>query len=312
MTMVPKVSIVYGALRSGTTMFRLMLDHHPRIWAPGESDFLFDHLYWDVDRQSLAIDAEALMRDRIKNAHLDAVNFGADAVETVRNMVVQLAEGRDHITLVLHRGLDRALEIFPQAQVVHLLRDPRDVARSCIGMGWAGTVWHGLDNWLHTEALWDKAAADLPQEQVSALRYEDLIAATEQELTRTCAFLGLPYDDAMLTYDRSSTYDRPDPKLVYQWQRKMSVRDIQLAEGRLGARLTHAGYVASGHDPAQPGTWESAVLYWRNKRGRWAHAINRYGLIDPLLLAVANRTRQRWLAFLAQSRIDRKVVLYLK
>ena len=36
------LTFVCGALRSGTTVFRLMLNSHPKIDNPAECDFLFD------------------------------------------------------------------------------------------------------------------------------------------------------------------------------------------------------------------------------------------------------------------------------
>ena len=41
---VERVIFVYGALRSGTTLFRLMLEAHPALSNAGEADFLFDFL----------------------------------------------------------------------------------------------------------------------------------------------------------------------------------------------------------------------------------------------------------------------------
>ena len=35
---------LYGALRSGTTLVRLILRAHPQIHSEGENDFLLDHL----------------------------------------------------------------------------------------------------------------------------------------------------------------------------------------------------------------------------------------------------------------------------
>ena len=60
-TKMPDAVILYGALRSGTTMLRLMLDAHPALSCPGESDFLFDHLRaeadtWRYDRRKMALD----------------------------------------------------------------------------------------------------------------------------------------------------------------------------------------------------------------------------------------------------------------
>ena len=58
---------VYGALRSGTTLLRLMLDAHSRLSCPGETDFLFDHLRMQSDPP--VYDEEALERNRIYRAH---------------------------------------------------------------------------------------------------------------------------------------------------------------------------------------------------------------------------------------------------
>ena len=41
---------LYGALRSGTTVFRLMLDAHPLLSTCGEVDFLLDYLEPDSSR----------------------------------------------------------------------------------------------------------------------------------------------------------------------------------------------------------------------------------------------------------------------
>ena len=57
------VVFVYGALRSGTTAFRLMLDAHPLTVNPGEFDFLFDYLHaddtcpdgWRLDTDALSV-----------------------------------------------------------------------------------------------------------------------------------------------------------------------------------------------------------------------------------------------------------------
>ena len=53
---------VYGGLRSGTTVFRLMLNAHPELSNPGEVDHLFDHIHrapgggWRYDLDALSLD----------------------------------------------------------------------------------------------------------------------------------------------------------------------------------------------------------------------------------------------------------------
>ena len=76
--------------------------------------------------------------------------------------------------LVLHRHADKALTLLPDAKVIHLMRDPRDVARSAIGMGWAGNVFHGSPAMVATEA-WAAATTSYPG-VVHEGRYGDLVA----------------------------------------------------------------------------------------------------------------------------------------
>jgi hypothetical protein len=120
------------------------------------------------------------------------------------------------------------------------LRDPRDVARSAIGMGWAGNVFHGLGSWIDTEDGWSVAIAR-NRPLVHEVRYEDLVAHPEATLTDLCAFLGLAFDPAMLAYDTQSTYGKPDARLTYQWKRKLTPRQVRQVEARLGPRLAAGG-----------------------------------------------------------------------
>ncbi|MDZ7627639.1 MAG: sulfotransferase [Parvularculaceae bacterium] len=36
------IVFICGALRSGTTLLRIMVNHHPQLSNPGEMDFLFE------------------------------------------------------------------------------------------------------------------------------------------------------------------------------------------------------------------------------------------------------------------------------
>ena len=126
------------------------------------------------------------------------------------------------LTLNIHRHASRMAELLPEARVIHLLRDPRDVARSAIGMGWAGTLYHGVDLWRDTEMAWDKVVPQLADSQALELRYEALCRNPEAELGRVCEFLGLSYDPAMLAIEDRSTYAPIDAGLAEQWRHKSS------------------------------------------------------------------------------------------
>jgi len=304
--------IVYGALRSGTTLLRLMMDMHPQLDCPGETDFLFDYLRFDADGQG-TIDADALARNRIYQASPARLNPDLRGEAAIRDMIEQLRQNPEaRVVLMLHRGLEKALRLFPGTPVLHMLRDPRDVARSSIGMGWAGTVYHGVQHWIKTEREWDRVVAAHPQGNFMPLRYEDLITQPKVELERLANAFGVPFDVAMLDYHQNSTYAPPDTSLVEQWKRKQTPQEVALVEGRLGAMLTDRGYAPSGHAPVTPQGAERAALWLRDKQAVWKTRIGRYGVIDPVLVGLAKRLRIPPLGYAAQQRINRKTVKYLK
>lgn len=232
--------IAYGALRSGTTLLRLMLDMHPGLSCPGETDFLFDFTAIAPDGR-VTIDADRLGRNRIYRASRARLDPALPGREALIDMIGQLRDRPDQcVVLMMHRGIETALRLFPDTPILHMLRDPRDVARSSIGMGWAGTVYHGVEHWLRTEREWDRAMAAFPGTRTMTLHYERLILAPAEELARITSFVGLPFDPAMLDYHRASTYDPPDASLVEQWRRNQTARDLGLVEARLGPFVDRA------------------------------------------------------------------------
>lgn len=265
---------VFGALRSGTTLLRLMLKSHPGIQSPGEADFLFDHVApagdggWRYDRAALA-------RDRIFRAKETGLPEGCEGADLARVLVAAMAaKDAGLLSLNIHRNAAKMAALFPDAKIIHLLRDPRDVARSSIGMGWAGNSYFGVDHWIGTEAGWDAARIDGPR--VLTVRYETLMAGLEAELTRICGFLGLEFHPVMLRYYENSTYGPPDPAIAQKWKTKASPREIALIEGRIGPLLQARGYEPAGA-PAIPGPLELARLTAQSRMKRWRHNIDRYG-----------------------------------
>lgn len=301
---------VYGALRSGTTLLRLMLDAHPQLSCPGETDFIFDHLRGTGP--DARYDDVALERDRIYRAHR-ALYAGTPLDRLTPDALINRIAGADNIAvLMLHRRISRALMLYPDLRIIHFLRDPRDVARSSIGMGWAGNVYYGIDHWLDTETDWARVAPQLAPGQVLTIHYENLIDAPEKTLHEICGFLGVDYTPAMLEYDKTSTYDKPSKDLTVQWKRKQTPHEVGLVEAKIGPLLTACGYQPSGFAPRHPSGFEKLALQLGNKRAQWSRRIQRYGLVDPLIVAVARRLRAPHLSAGAQRRIDAEDIKRLK
>lgn len=304
--------IAYGALRSGTTMLRLMLDMHPNLSCPNETDFLFDYLTPTADGD-VTIDAEALDRDWIYAKNPAVLNPDLSGKAAILDMIEQMRNDDSQVVvLMLHRGLEAALRLFPEVPVLHMLRDPRDVARSSIGMGWAGTVYHGVRHWIRTEREWGQAAAANPHMITQELKYETLIAEPEAELRSIAEFFGVEFLPEMLQYHTGSTYTPPDLSLVEQWKRKQSPQEIGLVEGALGPLLTARGYAPSGHDPITPNALQRLRLWMTHKSATIRVRVERYGFRDPAIVRLARAVRLPQLGYAAQRRIDLKRAAYLK
>lgn len=274
--------IVYGALRSGTTVFRLMLDAHPGINAVGEADYLVDFLR--ETPEGLRYDSDGLAMNRIfQHAGLAIPDPADDGRAAFSALLGQLAaKGAGRLAISAHHRLDLLLRLLPDARVIHLMRDPRDVARSCVGMGWASTPYFGVSGWIETETDWN-AAGQVPSDRTHELYYEDLIADMETELRAVCRFLDLPFSDAMLSYAGSTTYDEPDMALVRQWRGRYAPRDLALVEGRLGGLLAERGYEPSGTPPVTPGAARRRLMRARDKAGVLKARIRKFGA--PLVAA---------------------------
>ncbi|WP_368188466.1 sulfotransferase [Aestuariibius sp. HNIBRBA575] len=275
-----EIVFIYGALRSGTTLFRLMLDAHPQIANPGEMDFLFDHLHPDDSHPTgWSYDLEKLRMDRIFQAKGLIIPDSIHGVDLLHNFFDQLraqGQGASVVTINIHRHIDKLLKIAPNTKLIHVLRDPRDVARSSIHMGWGYNLFFAGKHWIETEQSWQDNTGDLPSDQVLTLRYEDLLSDLDTHLNRVCQFLGHPMDPQMLRYHETSTYAPPDPNLIAQWRSKCTADDIALLEGRIGPLLQQSGYQPNGAGRF-PGALERRIMRLRQKRYHWMFNSRRFG-----------------------------------
>ncbi len=278
-----------GAPRSGTTLVALMFDHHPQITWCGEVHYIVDFLP-DRGLPAVAAYREWLERDRIFRMARLQVDPALDYPALVDSFLAQRRQvtGKPVVGGTLHRRFDRVLEVWPDARFIHLVRDGRDVASSCIGMGWAGNTWTGATRWLRAELAWDALRPRLDPACYLELSYEELIQVPRDSLSAVCAFLGVPYDPAMLSYPQDTSYGAPDPRLTEQWRRR-DPEEVRLAEARLGELLRARGYQPSGHPPLEVGPLDELRLRGQDRLARFRFRLDRYG---PLLWAGETVTRR--------------------
>ncbi len=268
-----------GSERSGTTLLRLMLDQHPDIAFNLESEFLVTRIgdngeFPDVREYRVFLEHDRVFRHsefRIDES-LDFASLLNDFLEQKRSR-----DGKKKVGATIHFDFEKIRRVWPNARYIYLYRDGRDVARSVVGMGWAGNVYVAADWWISAEEEWSRLRSHLSSEDWIEVRYEELIGQTEKELRRICEFIGVPYSERMFDYVENSSYGLPDTSLNYQWKARMRRRDIQRLEARIGDRLRARGYELSSFPPVRPGAFERAALRLHSRLGVFAHRVRKYG-----------------------------------
>jgi hypothetical protein len=235
-----------GAERSGTTLLRLMLCHHSQSAWCNEFEYVVDQISADGVFPNLSDYYNWLDTHRIFQGTGFTINKTLSYPQLVDHFLLQKRADKTIVGATVHHHFDRLLSIWPEARFIHLIRDPRDVANSCIGAGWAGNVWNSCERWQKAELLWDNLGAKLTPERYISITYEELICQYRETLTKLSEFIGVSYEEAMLDYPQNTTYSFPDKSLVYQWKKKLSNYEVQLVESRVGELLSQRGYPLSG------------------------------------------------------------------
>lgn len=93
--------------------------------------------------------------------------------------------------------LDVLLWMFPDAQIIHIVRDGRDCTASMKEADWfRGHIDKGIFQWVRSMSAAERAARALRPDQFHELCYEDLVTDPEAELRKICDFLEEEYDPA--------------------------------------------------------------------------------------------------------------------
>jgi hypothetical protein len=204
---------VVGCPRSGTTLLRDLLRSHPNLTFPGESRFIpeFYRAYGDP-----ASDEEAWrLARRILSFRQVATNWqitaepadftGCRSFAAVTRRLFEIWAAREgkprwgdktpcyvgEIPLLLH--------LFPDAQVVHIIRDGRDVAVSWLRSPFSpGNLYAAAGGWSENVRKGCRDGVLLPAGTYCEVRYENLLAEPEATMRNLCAFLDEPYLPAVL------------------------------------------------------------------------------------------------------------------
>jgi hypothetical protein len=283
--------IIIGSPRSGTTLLRLMLDSHSELTIPPETGFLAlaptlrgrgDKLREKFFR---AVTNHPQPFPAWPDFEIPEGDFWAALTEIVpftvsegfrtfyRLYAARLGKSRwGDKTPLYCQELDTIRRVLPEGRFIHIIRDGRDAALSLRGM-WFSPGWE-----IETQAAyWRKnilsaRRAGLGRPDYLEVRYEDLILSTRVVLERICAFVGLTWEESMLTYytrapqrlkehkgrsrkdgslmltgeqrlsQQKRTTEPPDPTCVFAWKQSMSTEEKLRFHRVAGDLLKDLGY----------------------------------------------------------------------
>ncbi len=268
-----------GSERSGTTLLRLMLDHHPQIEWCEEFEYTVDKMGDQGEFPNLKEYTDFLSSDFIFQLSGFEIDPNLSYPQLIRSFLDQRQKkrGKKIIGATVHRNFDRLLYILPDAKFIHLIRDGRDVAKSFIRMGWAGNVLTGIRNWQAIEKLWETLEAKLTNDRKITIYYEDLICNPEKILNQLCQFMGVEYSAAMLSYPDDTTYSSPNCECIQQWRKNLSPSEIQLIETQVSEQLEKLGYQLSGLPPKTISSWKKQWLLLQDWWYRFNFRRKKYG-----------------------------------
>ncbi|HUR94369.1 MAG TPA: sulfotransferase [Gemmatimonadales bacterium] len=302
---------IFGCPRSGTSLLTRMLNAHPNIAIPYESH-LYNRVYPIVGSGESLADPRRRRRLVAEILHTDYVRHWEPAPDlsdtmasivrydfhgvvdgllrawTARQGKVRWGEKTPQHTL----WWQAISEGFPDLQVIHLVRDGRDVALSYRDAHFGPKhVYQLARRWEQYLGAAEDAAAALGARAFLTVRYEDLLAEPERELRRTSEFLGERFDPAMMAYHEGEAAAYPtDPRnegnlrrpILRQnsqkWRTRMSARDLRIFEALAGEALDRYGYDRGVRQP-RISPWErmSSRLLEDPPRRAMAMLTNRQG-----------------------------------
>ncbi|MCC6456097.1 MAG: sulfotransferase [Caldilineaceae bacterium] len=271
--MKPRAVFIGGCGRSGTTLLGAMLGSHPKCLATPEAKFNAVAYLQSLQRSG-TVDMQ-LALERIQ-AHWSFHVFGVklDVAEFER-----AAPGGSYADLVLWiveqygRRVGKAqadvwvdhtpanmlyantlFDLYPDAKLLHLVRDGRAVAASVMKLDWGpNRVDKAAEWWVSRLAYGFAAELHFGPERVMRVRYEDLVSEPSCTLQKVTEFLELDYRADMIggvgfqvpayaSQGHTLVGSRPDPARIHAWQSELSARQIEIIESSAGALLRYLGY----------------------------------------------------------------------
>jgi thioesterase domain-containing protein len=222
----PPALFLISPPRSGSTLLRVMLAGHPRLFAPPELELLAFETMAERRQAFAGRDAyrvegaiRALMEARgegVEEARreIEACEREAMPVERFYRLLQEAIGDRLLVDKTASYAWDpatlrRAEDLFDGPRYLHLIRHPAGTIHSFEEAKLDQIYFAGLDSlprralaelsWVigHRRIL--ELAAEVPAERFLTVHFETLVAEPRRVMEEICSFLGLPFNPAMLS-----------------------------------------------------------------------------------------------------------------
>lgn len=324
---------IIGTERSGSNLLRLILNAHSEIAVPHPPHVMsyfgpLEKHYGDLSREA---NFRRLTRDVIVHirSHIHPWEIRIDEEE-----LVTTASPRDLFgiyaalyeqfmkamgkrrwgcksTFMIHY-VKRILACYPEAKLIWLVRDPRDVALSSQSSVFNPYhPYYTAQLWAGQQELGLKLEAAYQPANLLRVYYEELIARPQETVERVCRFIGVTFEPTMLRFFETPEA-RTSASLAQDWRNtavpilsnnankflsRMSAQDVAIIEAVAGETMRKLNYEKAGVEVAPNSTGRlRRAHYWiknellrlrveyrsvrhdRNQWLRWRRAMRMFAL----------------------------------
>jgi len=260
---------IVGASRSGTTLLSVLLDRHSLLAVPPETAF-----YRDLARHFEGVDRARALELLSTWHRLPELGLAADDIisacdadisarsilETALTLYTEARGKRfsgektpGHV-----RSIDRIITDFPDAHILFMMRDGRDMALSLVTMPfWKPDLAAAAGQWLSVAAAY-RQAIDRHPGRISLIRYEQLAVYPERVLRSIMPSLGLAFEAGQLDHTIASDVVLPrsmawkgraltpiDTARIGHWRNSAKPAEAAYLTRMMHDELTHFGYDSS-------------------------------------------------------------------
>jgi hypothetical protein len=321
---------IVGANRSGTTLLRLLLNAHPRIAIPEELVYLDSSLAgtpveaWRDPALSPAayqrfveafLDDNPSLFETISRPALRRRILGGPARDLRHPYATTLqawaeAQNKPRWGEKTPGNLffvDVLMEMFPQAQFIYVVRDPRAGVASMQKVSFFpdDVVPNALIRRKFATEGFSLLTRSVPSSQWTTVRYEDLVTHPEQVLRSVCGFLGEAYVPSMLAFhhdaqqfmaeEASTSFNaaatRPiSASRIEAWRARLTNAEVAIIEAICAEEMTRHHYRPDA-GPLSTRQWlrvQAWQLYWAAECWRNRH-IRQYTVKYPPFARLRSR-----------------------